>query len=179
MEDIFIPIIQKFTSLGFFNLLTFILALALIYALLKQRKFLGDNPIINAIVSFSIAFFIFAFPILTGISLTVPLTTFFSQAFAVLLLFFIGFLIASLFYPNLGELLQNFFRSRNAFYVMIALSIALFIISGLVGVMYLPYSQAKGPSAPSNVLLLIAGLIILVVVLLIPVFITTGGAGEE
>ena len=169
MGDIFAPIIQQLVGLGFFNLLTFILALTLIYALLRQKKFLGENPLINAIVSFSIAFFIFAYPVLIGISLTTPLVTFFSQAFVFILVFFVGFLIASFFYPNLLEILQKFFQSRNTLFAMIALSLALFVTSGLVGIIYsgATSSQQKGPSTPSDVSLLIAGLIIAVVVLII------------
>jgi hypothetical protein len=89
MADIFAPIITKLVGLGFFNLLIFILAMVLIYALLRQRKFLGENPLINGLIAFSIAFFIFAYPVITGISLTAPLTTFFSQAFVFILLFFV------------------------------------------------------------------------------------------
>jgi len=168
MSDIFTLLISKLVGVGFFNLLIFLLALALIYALLKQRKVFGDNPIINGIVAFSIAFFIFAYPIITGISLVTPITTFFSQAFALLLLFFIGFLIASFFYPDFTSTLSQFFKSRNALFAMIALSLALFVTSGLVGIIYSTALGQQGkPTAPPENILLIAGLIIAVVVLLI------------
>jgi len=168
MSDVFALVISKLVGFGFFNLLTFLLALALIYALLKQRKVFGDNPIINGIVAFSIAFFIFAYPVITGISLVLPITTFFSQAFVFILIFFIGFLIASFFYPDFTSILSQFFKSRNTLLAMIALSLTLFITSGLAGVIYSAALGPQGkPAAPPENILLIAGLIMAVVVLLI------------
>jgi hypothetical protein len=172
MSDIFAPIVTKLVGLGFFNLLTFILAMALVYALLKQRKIFGDNVFINATIAFSIAFFIFAYPILTGISLITPITTFFSQAFLFILVFFIGFLVASIFYPEFPKVLGDFFKSRNVLFSIIALSVALFVTSGLVGIIYSSsWSFSPGPSnqpsAPRENILLIAGLIIAIVILLI------------
>jgi hypothetical protein len=166
MADVFAPIITKLVGFGFFNLLIFIFAMVLIYALLRERKFLGENPLINGFIAFSIAFFIFAYPIITGISLTAPLTTFFSQAFVFTLVFFIGFLIASFFYPNFPEVLQKFFQSRNTLFAMIGLSLALFVTSGLVGVIYTTRPSPQ-PSTPPENTLLIAGLLIAVVILLI------------
>jgi len=179
MSEVFAPIVTKLVGLGFFNLLTFILAMALVYALLKQRKIFGDNAFINATIAFSIAFFIFAYPIITGISLITPITTFLSQAFVFILVFFVGFLVASIFYPEFPKVLGEFFKSRNVLFSMIALSLALFVTSGLVSVIYTSSqlsSQAGGqPSPPRENALLIAGLIIAVVVLLIAGSIRSGG----
>jgi hypothetical protein len=182
MADIFASFISKLVGLGFFNFLTFLLALALIYALLKQRKIFGENPVVNGIIALSIAFFIFAYPVITGISLTTQITTFLSQSFVFLLVFFIAFLIASLFYPTLPKMLEEFFKSRSTLFAMIGLAIALFVTSGLVGVIYslisptgaggvgAPSGTPQTPSAPSppaEVVLLLTGLIIAVVILLI------------
>ena len=168
MADIFTPIITKLVGFGFFNLLIFILAMTLVYALLRQRKIFGESALINGLIAFSIAFFVFAYPVIVGISLTAPLTTFFSQAFVFVLIFFIGFLIASFFYPTIPEVLQKFFQSRNTLFAMIALSLTLFVTSGLVGIIYTTSTgPSKQPSPPPENSLLIAGLIIAVVVLLI------------
>jgi hypothetical protein len=176
MSDIFSPIISKLIGYGFFNLLTFILAMVLVYALLRQRKIFGESPLINGLISFSIAFFIFAYPVISGISLTLPLTSFFAQAFIFMLLFFIGFLIASFFYPNLAEVLKDFFRSRNTLFAIIGLSLVLFVSSGLIGVIYTTSFKTPGaPSAPPENVLLIIGLIIAIVVLL---FAASIGRGE-
>jgi len=175
MSDVFALIVSKLVGLGFFNLLTFLLALTLIYALLRQRKIFGESPLINGIIAFSIAFFIFAYPVISGVSLVVPITTFFSQAFVFLLIFFIGFLIASIFYPKFPEVLGTFFKSRNVLFSMIALSIALFVTSGLVGVIYTTAtSSQKQPASPPENVLLIAGLIIAFTILLI-----AGSMGRE
>ena len=175
MSDVFAPIVTRLVSLGFFNLLTFILAITLIYALLRQRKIFGDNALINATIAFSIAFFIFAYPIITGVSLVVPITTFFSQAFVFILIFFVGFLVASIFYPEFPKVLGDFFKSRNVLFSMIALSVALFVTSGLVGIIYSSSGPSNQPSAPRENILLIAGLIIAVVLLLIAGSIRSGG----
>jgi hypothetical protein len=180
MADIFASIVSKLLGLGFFNFLTFILAMTLIYALLRQRKIFGESPLINGLISFSIAFFIFAYPIISGISLSIPITTFFSQAFVFILIFFIGILIASFFYPDFPKALEGFFKTRNTLFAMIALSIALFVTSGLVGIIYGsfiggPSAQPGKPSAPPEIILLIAGLIIAVVVLLIAGSVGRGG----
>jgi len=176
MTDVFAQIVTKLNSLGFFNFLTFILAMTLVYALLRQRKIFGDNPLINGLIAFSIAFFIFAYPVITGISLTVPLTVFFSQAFAFLLLLFVGFLIASFFYPDLPKILGDLFKSRNTLFSMIGLSLTLFVTSGLIGIIYggITGGPSKQPSAPPENLLLIAGLIIAVIVLLVAASMSRG-----
>jgi len=175
MSDVFALIVSKLVGLGFFNLLTFLLALTLIYALLRQRKIFGESPLINGVIAFSIAFFIFAYPVISGVSLVAPITTFLSQAFVFLLIFFVGFLVASIFYPKFPEMLVEFFKSRNVLLSMIALSIALFVTSGLVGVIYTTViSPFKQPTTPPENLLLIAGLIIAVVMLLI-----AGSVGRE
>jgi hypothetical protein len=178
MSNLYNLIVNRLSEVGFFNLLTFFLALTLIYALLRQKRILGDNAILNALIAFSVAFFIFAYPIITGVSLVVPLTTFFSQAFAVLLILFISFLIASLLYPNLPKTLEQVFTGGEALYVLIGVSVALFVSSGLVGVFYsyiVSSSQPTGPSAPPETILLVVGLIIVVVGLLLAERVAGGG----
>jgi hypothetical protein len=178
MSNLYSLIVNRLSEVGFFNLLTFFLTLTLIYALLRQKRILGDNVILKALIAFSIAFFIFAYPIITGVSLVVPLTTFFSQAFAVLLILFISFLIASLFYPDIPKALGKMFTGGEALYVLIGVSVALFVSSGLVGVFYsyiVPSSQPAGPSAPPEVILLVVGLIIVIVGLLITERVAGGG----
>jgi hypothetical protein len=178
MADIFAPILSKLVNLGFFNFLIFILAMVLIYALLRQRKIFGENPLINGLIAFSIAFFVFAYPILGGVSLVFPLTTFLSQAFVFVLVLFIGFLLASFFYPNFPEVLGRFFQTRGALAGLIALAVALFVTSGLVSIIYTaisPPSAQRGPSTPPENMLLIAGLILAVVILLLAGSVRGGG----
>lgn len=167
MSDIFSPIVMKLISLGFMNFLIFLLVLAVMYAILKKTKILGGSPVIDGIVSFVVAFMVFAYPILTGISLAIPLTTFFTQAFVFVLLFVVAFLIASLFYPNLLQWLPTVFTSRNALWGMIGLALAIFVTSGVVSVMYTSTASQTTPSVPRDVSIVAAGLVILIVVLII------------
>ncbi|MEM0333281.1 MAG: hypothetical protein QXX30_02320 [Candidatus Aenigmatarchaeota archaeon] len=175
-------LVEKLVSMGFFNFFIFIIAFTAIYAILKNKKFLGDNILINALLSFSIAFFAFAYPILSGINVVLPLSTFITQAMIIGLVFFLGIIMASLFYPNIIDFLQKTFTSRNILFGMIALSLALFVTSGLVTIIYVGssgYSYGGGTSPSENrgvndLSVLIAGLIIVFVILLISSHISRG-----
>jgi len=170
MTDISVLIVNKLLSIGFFNILVFILALTTLYAVLRRIKILGESPLINATVAFTVAFFVFAFPIISGINLLAPLSTYITQVLIFGLMFFGGVLIASVFYPDLINFLASSFKSRNILFGMIALSLALFVTSGLITIIYSP--TGVGQSSPSgkqtsDIGLLVAGLIIAFVILLI------------
>lgn len=169
MAEIFSQIVMNLVSMGFLNFLIFLLVLAVMFSILRKSKILGESPIVDGIVSFAIAFMVFAYPIITGISLSTPMATFFTQAFVILLIFLFGFLVASPFYPNLSQWLPKVFTSRNALWSMIALALALFVTSGLVSVIYSGSMGSEGSrqTASRDVLVIVAGLVILVVVLLI------------
>lgn len=175
--DISTLIVTRLLSMGFFNILIFVLSMTVLYAILRNKKLLGDNPLINAIVAFSVAFFVFAFPIISGINLVAPLSSFITQAFVMGIVFFLGILLASIFYPNILGFLEKAFQSRNILFGMIALALALFVTSGLISVIF--FSPQTGPQAqPSNrgtdISLLVAGLIIVFVILLIASHISRG-----
>jgi len=177
MENIVYTLISKLLSFGFFDILAFILVLALLYAILRKSKILGENPVIDGVVSFGIAFMVLAFPVLTGIGLTIPLSKFFTQASVFFLIFLVGFLLASMFYPNLTEWLPKVFTSRNTLFAMIALGIALFITSGLVGVIYQAATSptAGGTTGPSDIYILVAGLVIFIVIIMLSATMGKGG----
>jgi len=170
MTDISVLIVNKLLSIGFFNILIFILALTILYAILRRIKILGENPAINAIVAFSAAFFVFAFPVISGINLLSPLSTYITQVLIFALVFFGGMIMASFFYPDLINFLASAFKSRNVLLGMIALSLALFVTSGLVSIFYSPTGIAQ-PSPQSRQIgdigWLVTGLIIAFVILLI------------
>lgn len=164
MEN-FADVIARLINLGFYDILTFVFVLAIFYALLRKTKILGESPAIAGIISFAIAFFVIAYPILSGFSLTLPLSAFFSQSLTFLLIFFIGFIIASLFYPEMLEWLPKVFTRRTTLLVMIALGLTLFVTSGVVSIFWQALTKPTGIS--KDVLVISAGLIIFVVVLLI------------
>jgi len=170
MVDISVLIVNKLLSIGFFNILIFILALTTLYAVLKRIKILGENPAINAIVAFSVAFFVFAFPVISGFNLLSPLSTYITQVLIIGLVFFGGVIIASIFYPDLINFLASSFKSRNILFGMIALSLALFVTSGLISIIYSPTGvgqQSPQSKQIGDIGILVAGLIIAFVVLLI------------
>lgn len=172
MSSPFEIVVQNMVNLGFYNFIfPFIITSAIFYALLRRSKVFGESIVVNAVVSLSIAFMIFGYPVIAGVSLATPLATFFTQATVWLLIIFVGIIIASLFYPNLSDMLTKQMTHRTTLFMMIALAIALFVTSGLVtvftGTFNKPVTPGSPPSIPTDVILIAAGLIIFIVLLLI------------
>ncbi|MDI6798996.1 MAG: hypothetical protein QMD12_03345 [Candidatus Aenigmarchaeota archaeon] len=175
MPDIFAPLIQNLISFGFYNLLIWMLALAIMYAILKKSKILGESPFINGVVALAIAFFIFAFPVLTGVSLTLPTAAFFTQTTVILLFFIVGFIMASLFYPDLPKFLIEQFTRRTTLWALVALGIGLFITSGLVGTFWFGIAPTQGAGGvPTDIIIIVTGVILFIVVLMIAASIAAG-----
>ncbi|MEM7825389.1 MAG: hypothetical protein QW412_00840 [Candidatus Aenigmatarchaeota archaeon] len=171
MVDLFTQIVEQLDKLGFFNFfIPWLVTLAIMYAILQKSKVLGESTLINGVVALSIAFMVFAFPVLSGFSLATPLSLLFTQTTSILLFFFVGFLFASLFYPNLTQFLVQQFTRRTTLFAMIGLGIALFITSGLVGTFWSSASKPPEPGKaglPQDVIYLTVGIILFVVVLMI------------
>ena len=172
MADIFEPVINQMISLGFLNALMLFFFAVILYAVLKKSHILGDSDILNAIISFIAAFFVFVFPFITGTNLIPNFSVFFTQAVVILLFLIMGFIMASLFYPDMPAFLAEHFTHRSIISVFIALGLALFIISGLVTTLLASFTSPKltstgGPGPSSDVLIIAAGLIIFVVVLIV------------
>lgn len=112
MVNFFEIAVQKLIDVGFYNfLLPFILFVTLFYAVLRKTKLLGDSEIVHGVLSVVFGLFIFGMPVILGNSLTVPLATFLTQGAVAMLVFIIGLLIASFFYPNLMESLPQIFKT--------------------------------------------------------------------
>ncbi len=161
----------KLIDTGFFDILTFALVTAIFYGLLRKSQIFKSNTI-NAVISLSIGFFVLIYRVITGTSLLTPLATFFTQWFTIILGLFTGFVVASLFYPNLPKILAERFTRRTALSAMIALGIAILVTSGLMSTFWSGLYGGGGgaPSQPmpnTDVILLSAGLIILLVILII------------
>jgi hypothetical protein len=168
MENVFEVVVKKLLEVGFYDLLLFIFSLTLFYAILKKVKILGESPLINAVVAFTIAFLIFGFPVIVGFSLTLPLVTFFTHSFVCILMFFLGFLIASFFYPDLPKFLAEKFTSRSVMWIGIAIGISVAIISGLISVFFAtPTGTEGGIKIPMDTVITAAGVIIFVILLII------------
>ncbi len=168
---------QKLIELHFHDfLLPALITATILYGLLRKTKILGDSPVINGVLSLSIAFLIFIFPQITGIALGGPLASFFTQAMVWILIILVGILLASFFYPNLTKMLTELFTRRTTFYIMIALGIALFITSGLLTAMI--GGVRLGARAPSNetaapttthidIIIMAVGLILFIILIMI------------
>src|SRR4030043_36624 len=99
---VFEEAISALVELGFYKFfLPFIIISAIIFALLRRTQILGESPLISGIVSISIAFFIFALPVLGGLDLVKPLSSFFGQISVIILIITFGLLISGLFIPDL------------------------------------------------------------------------------
>ena len=179
MADIFEPIITRFISLGFLNALMLFFFSAILYAILRKSKIFGESTIINGFLAFVGAFLVFVFPFITGISLIPNLSVFFTQSVIILLFLIMGFIFASLFYPDMPKFLAEQFTHRSILSTMIALGIALFITSGLVSSFVASFTANKGGggSAPSTDVLIIGAAVIIFVVILIVASTTVRSSG--
>jgi len=169
MENIFKLLIEKLLEVGFYDLLIFIIALTIFYAIFKKFKLLGESPVINGVLAFSIAFLIFGFPVILNYSLVLPMATFLTQTFLFLLVFLVGFMAASFFYPDLPKFLAEKFTSRSMLSIGITIGIAVAILSGMFNLLFITPSaeETTAPLAPREVSTLAAGIIIFVILILV------------
>ncbi|MCD6483295.1 MAG: hypothetical protein J7K83_03455 [Candidatus Aenigmarchaeota archaeon] len=187
--NVFENVAQQLAEAGFFTyFLPFIIFTAFAYALLKRSKVFGDSVVLNGVLAFSLGLLVFGSPFLLGIDLSRALSLFFVQAFSFLLVFFIGILISALFYPDLLKVLEETMKRRTTMYAMIALGLALFIISGLFSITYEPGNQSvstengggsgyisEQKSNLRGLYILTTVLIIFIVIILIAGYVAKGG----
>lgn len=171
MADIFAPVINQFVSLGLLNALMLFFFSAILYAILQKSKILGESAFLNMFISFIAAFFVFVFPFVTGVNLIPNFSIFFTQSVVVLLFLIMSFIFAALFYPDLPKFLAEHITHRSILSTMIAMGIALFILSGLITSFFASFSAPKlqtGAPGPSpDILIMAAGLIVFVVILIV------------
>ncbi|TAL48505.1 hypothetical protein EPN87_00430 [archaeon] len=191
MPNYFEIFAQNFSDLGGFSYaMPFLLITTILFAMFRKSKILGDSWIINGIISLSISFMvIFGFPISTGFSIATPLSMFFMQISVFILVFMVGTMMASIFYPNMQEWLPTVFKSRNWLMIGLAIGVAFFVTSGLVGVFTTGFNtlgvdQQGNPAAPRDVTLIAAGIVIFIVIILIASSVGSGrvkgaGGGHE
>lgn len=155
---VFEEAIKTLIDLGFYKfVLPFVIVAAIMYAILRKTHMLGDSPVINGVVSLSVAFFIFGLPILTGSDLVKPLSNFFTQTMVVILIISFGLLITGLFVPNLMGKMGEWMTGGGIVWWMIILVLILAATSGLFFFITSPIAEAAGG----------AGKIVLIIFLLI------------
>lgn len=162
-------LVTKLLEVGFYDLLIFIISLALFYGILKKVKLFEDSPLINAALAFAVAFLIFGFPIIMNYSLILPLSHFFTTSFVFLLVFMVGILIAAFFYPDLPAFLKEHFTSRTMISVGMAIGVAIALLSGAVGILYAspPMTPGSGQRAPFDINIIASATIIFGILLIV------------
>lgn len=176
---------QKLVELGFYNFFfPFLITSVIMFALLRKSSVLGTSNIINGIVALSIGLLVFGFPLLTGLTFATQLSTFFVQISVWILLLVVASVIAAVFYPDLGKFLGEHFKSRSFLFIMLAVAIAIFVTSGLVGIFTSVGNPAQTgkepevPGPPSDIIIVVAALIIFMIMIVIAaVIMRRGGSG--
>jgi len=139
MADIFLQVIQKLQSIGAFNFLfPFLLIMAITYGLLRKSQIFGDpntNQAVNGVVSLVIGFMVLGYPLLAGVDVETQMATFFMHSLAVMLIFIVGLMGASMFLkPNLPEQIEEWTKNKitSIIIICIGLGVLVFVTSGLV-----------------------------------------------
>jgi len=154
---VFEEIIQKLSQLGFYNfVLPFIIVAAVLYAILRKTKVLGESPLINGIVSIAVSFFIFGLPVLTGTGgFGLPMTNFFTQLVVFILIVAFGLLVAGLFVPNLMEKMMEWMKGSAIVWVIIIIVVIIAISSGMFSFIVSPITKALGNRSDTFIVVLI------------------------
>jgi hypothetical protein len=120
-------------NMGFFAFLPFLLTAAIFYGLLRRSKLFGEperNVVVNATVALVAAFLVWAYPIISGISIEeyqLFFSTFFLKGTVATIVVVIGLVIAGMFFPKgLGEILEERLKGR--------FGIGIVVLSLLIGV---------------------------------------------
>jgi len=116
MANPFDFVIVRLNSLGFFQLLLFVLTSAVFYGLLRKSKLFGEpdkNIVVNGVVSLVAAFLVWSAPTLLGIDIQTSTTTFFVQGISATLVVMVALMITGMFAPEgLGKVLQESLKGK-------------------------------------------------------------------
>ncbi len=160
-------IVEQLMSFGFFDLLIFLSSSAIFYAFFTKSKLI-ENKIISSLLSLSIGFSILAYKFVVGISVNSFFSVFFMQVFVFALIFLLGAVIASIFYPDLPKMLMDQFKRRTTLFAVVFLILSLSLASGLLSVVWtMPGSQPGAGGKPDmTTVAIVVGLIIFIIVLI-------------
>lgn len=160
-------VILRLRELGFFEfLLPFMLSSAVFYGLLRKSQLFGPperNVAVNAVVSLMVAFMIWAYPIIVGVSLEEKLSTFFVQGTIAMLVVIFGVSMVGVVFPEgLAKTLSEKWKGGGLYVVMILSGILVFggllLTSGLTEVFF---PAAVGIAIPWDVILTVIMIAIL------------------
>jgi len=101
-------VLMNLNRMGFFAFLPFLLTAAVFYGLLRRSKLFGEpekNVVVNAVVAIVAAFLVWAYPIISGMSIEeyqLFFSSFFLKGTIATLTVVIGLIIAGMFFPEQG-----------------------------------------------------------------------------
>ena len=187
MVNPFETVILKLKDLGFFQfLLPFMLSSAIFYGLLRKSRLFGEpekNITVNAVISLTIAFMIWASPIILGINLQESLSKFFVQGMIGTLIILLGLMAAGAAFPKgLGETLGEKLKSGSRFWIGVIAAgifggIVILFTSGMIDIFFPGFTTGE-MEIPSDLMISIIVLIVLAVAVFAVVFFV-GGEPKE
>ena len=190
LEDV----ILRLSEIGFFQfVLPFLLTSAIFYGLLRKSQIFGDpdkNIAINAVVSLTAGFMVWAYPIIAGVDVTETISTFFFQGAMAMVGVILGIMIAGMFLPkDLPSEISKHIKSSKGIGIIVAIGLiiafVIVITSGLIGLIIPSFSGISiggggvgfvGPGLNSTDLLTIVTIGIMGAVI---IAITRGGGGKN
>ena len=184
MASPFETVILRLQEIGAFQFLfPFMITAAVFYGLLRKSQLFGkpeDNIAVNAVVSLTIAFMVWAYPILVGVSVEKQFSTFFFNAAVSIITVIVGLMIAGLFFePDLAAGISKKLKSGKWFGTILLFGIliggGIVVSSGLIGVFF-PPNLLQGISQD---VVLTAALMGVVGIILLALIIPFGGGGSK
>jgi hypothetical protein len=179
-------VILRLRDLGFFEfLLPFMLSSAVFYGLLRRSQLFGTperNVAVNAVVSLMVAFMVWAYPIIAGVSLEQGLSKFFVQGFIAMLVMTLGVsMIGVLFPEGLAKELNK--KVGGGIYItIITISVLVFagllFTSGLSEVLFPSATLGLGTTIPWDVVLTIV-IVIILGAIIFAISVAGGGKGPK
>lgn len=123
------------TSLIDTGIITFLvpslLFMIITYIFLIKSK-ITESKIIASVSSLLVFLLVLIFPIISGIDISIFLSTFFIQFFFLSLIFLVALISSSIFYPDFLKVLERFQKSRSMIAVMVVIGLIVFITSGFL-----------------------------------------------
>lgn len=185
MPDIFTPVIERLRDIGAFRFLfPYILTSAVFYGLLRKSQVFGEpekNVAVNAVVALVASFMVWSYPVIIGVDIETQLAAFFTQGLVVTLAFMVSLMIVGMFLPpNLTEhLAKNLFKGNKAWSIVLIGVFFGFVILGTSGL----WNVLTGPDlfkeVPSDVLVTIGVIVLLILPVIFIVWPTKKEKKEE
>jgi len=170
MPNIFEQVILQLRDIGAFQFLfPFLLTSAIFYGLLRKSEIFGKperNVAVNSVISLVASFMVWAFPIIQGVNIEAQLATFFAQGTFVTLGLMLVLMLVGMVLPEPSKALSEYLKNNRVgavIIISIVIGIIIFITSGLFNLIISPSVFA---SIPSDIIITIAVILLLIVPLL-------------